>query len=193
MSVTGVMNDTALSGLEAASKSAAFQLMDEDAFRAFYDRTSRPVWVYLARVTGDRQLADDLLQETFYRFFKLGAVYEGEAHRRNSLFCIATNIARDANRRRYRSRQVPLPEDAEETLAVDERIEERFQGSNDLARAMAQLKPIQREMLWLAYALGSSHEEIAEMLGLRNGSIKTLLFRARRKLAVLLQGEGRRA
>ena len=36
--------------------------MDEDTFRAFYDRTSRPLWAYLARITGDRQAADDLLQ-----------------------------------------------------------------------------------------------------------------------------------
>ena len=44
----------------------------------------------------------------------------------------------------------------------------------------------QREMIWLAYALGSSHQEIAEALGLRTGSVKPLLFRARRKLAALL-------
>jgi RNA polymerase sigma-70 factor (ECF subfamily) len=51
---------------------------------------------------------------------------------------------------------------------------------------MAQLKPIQREMLWLAYALGSTHAEIAEIVGVKSGSVKILLFRARRKLAALL-------
>ena len=48
-------------------------VMDEDAFRAFYDRTARGVWAYLARVTGDRQMADDLLQETYYRFLRAAA------------------------------------------------------------------------------------------------------------------------
>jgi len=57
-----------------------------------------------------------------------------------------------------------------------------------LKRALAQLRPAQREMLWLAYAQGSSHEEIAEVLGLTRGSVKALLFRARRKLADLLRG-----
>jgi RNA polymerase sigma-70 factor (ECF subfamily) len=51
---------------------------------------------------------------------------------------------------------------------------------------MSGLKPRERAMLWLAYAEGASHREIAEVLGLGEGSMKTLLFRARRKLAMLL-------
>src|SRR5580698_5979646 len=78
--------------------SAGF-LMDEDTFRAFYERSARGVWAYLARVTGDRQLADDLLQETFYRFLRAAATHDSESHRRNSLYRIATNLARDARRR----------------------------------------------------------------------------------------------
>jgi RNA polymerase sigma-70 factor, ECF subfamily len=188
-----VMNDASLTGVEHETKAhAAHGPMDEDSFRAFYDRTSRAVWVYLARVTGDRQLADDLLQEVFYRFFRANATHADEAHRRNSLFCFATNIARDANRRRFRSGPEPVALDLEENadlLHVDERVAERFEASTDLARAMAQLKPLQREMLWLAYALGSSHAEIAEIVGVRSGSVKILLLRARRKMAALLGGK----
>jgi RNA polymerase sigma-70 factor, ECF subfamily len=51
---------------------------------------------------------------------------------------------------------------------------------------MAKLKPRERDLLWLAYGQGSTHEEIAGSLGLKTGSIKPLLFRARRRLAVLL-------
>jgi RNA polymerase sigma-70 factor (ECF subfamily) len=58
----------------------------------------------------------------------------------------------------------------------------------DVARAIQQLEPMQRELLWLAYAQGVSHDEIAEILGLRSISIRTLLFRARKKLAALLTG-----
>ena len=54
-----LMNDASLSGVHSSADAvAAYGPMDEDTFRAFYDRTSRAVWVYLARVTGDRQLAD---------------------------------------------------------------------------------------------------------------------------------------
>ena len=44
--------------------------MDEQTFRAFYDRTARVLHAYLSRVSGDPQLADDLLQETYYRFLR---------------------------------------------------------------------------------------------------------------------------
>ena len=188
MDFTGVMNDALLAVSGARQKSEARGLMDEETFRAFYERTSRAVWIYLARVTGDRTLADDLLQETYYRFYKAGAAHQDEGHRRNSLFCIATNIARDTHRRNARHPLEPLElnEAAEETVTIDARIAERFEESTDLWRAMAQLKPIQREMLWLAYALGSSHAEIAEIVGVKSGSVKILLFRARRKLATLL-------
>ena len=61
----------------------------------------------------------------------------------------------------------------------------------DLGRAMTHLKPRERDLLWLAYAQGSSHQEIADTLGLKRSSIKLLLFRARRRLAGLLREGGR--
>src|SRR5271168_3037498 len=85
--------------LQALDEARAEFVMDEETFRAFYDRNARGVWAYLARVTGDRQMADDLLQEAFYRFLRADATHDSEAHRRNSLYRIATNLARDARRR----------------------------------------------------------------------------------------------
>ena len=72
--------------------------MDEDAFRAFYDRTSGALWGYLSRISGDRQVADDLLQESYYRLLKSNATFESENHRRNYLYRIATNLVRDSRR-----------------------------------------------------------------------------------------------
>ena len=63
----------------------------------------------------------------------------------------------------------------------------------DLTRAMARLKPRDRAMLWLAYAQGASHREIAEVVGVGQASVKPLLFRARKKLAGLLTRSGRHA
>jgi RNA polymerase sigma-70 factor (ECF subfamily) len=160
-------------------------VMDEESFRAFYERTARGVWAYLARVTGDRQLADDLLQETFYRFLRAAATYDSETHRRNSLYRIATNLARDARRRSLiRAPFSSVGEDIERVpSAHDAGTTER---KTDVTRAMSHLKPQERAMLWLAYAEGASHREIAAVLGLRPASLKPLLFRARRRLATLL-------
>jgi RNA polymerase sigma-70 factor, ECF subfamily len=166
-------------------------LMDETEFRAFYERTARPLWSYLSRLTGDRQQADDLLQDAYYRFCRAGARHESEAHRRNSLFQIATNLARDAARRPERRHPgVPLTDEGDESGPAAEcpgpAPERQAMVRTDLGRAMRHLDPTQRAMLWLAYAQGSSHEEIADILGLRAVSVRTLLLRARRKLAILL-------
>ena len=148
------------------------------------------MWAYLARITGDRSLADDLLQETYYRFLRAERDFASESHRRNYLFRIATNLAHDRHRRGRGITNVPVPdENAPGALADGRDLAAETEQRADLARAMARLKPREREMLWLAYAQGSSHEEIAESLGLRKSSIKILLFRARRRLAAALGGQ----
>jgi RNA polymerase sigma-70 factor (ECF subfamily) len=173
--------------VETVDDALAGFVMDEEAFRAFYDRTARGVWAYLVRVTGDRQQADDLLQETFYRFLRTAATHESEAHRRNSLYRIATNLARDARRRSLVRAPFSLPCNNIERVASggDSSAPER---SADFTRAMSRLNPRERAMLWLAYAEGASHREIADVLGLSPGSLKAMLFRARRKLAAFLEG-----
>lgn len=162
--------------------------MDEETFRAFYERTARGVWAYLARVTGDRQLADDLLQETFYRFIRANAAHDSEAHRRNSLYRIATNLARDARRRSLAQPASSMGGSDIESAPSSDRSA-AAERSADLTRAMSHLEPRERAMLWLAYAEGASHGEIAAVLGLSPGSLKTMLFRARRRLAGLLRGD----
>ena len=170
--------------VDAAGDSDVMLSMDEDAFRLFYERTSRPVWLYLMKMTGDSSAADDLLQETYYRFLRTHRAYESDEHRRNYLYRIATNLARDG-RRQASSRLLALPhqEAAGEPL-IDEHA--RAVGRADLARAMSRLRPRERALLWLAYGQGSSHDEIAGSLGLRKASVKQLLFRARKRLAGLL-------
>ena len=185
------MRDMTLSSLDRLAAAAADDAeetfhMDEDAFRLFYDRTARPVWAYLSRATGDPRQADDLLQETYYRFLRAAAPPAEDAHRRNYLFRIATNLVHDT-RRRPQLDAVQMQDAVEH---ADPRQDDNANGAArrvDLARAMARLKPRERDLLWLAYAQGSSHKEIADVLGLRTSSIKLLLFRARRRLATLLR------
>lgn len=162
--------------------------MDESEFRAFYERTARPLWAYLMRTTGSPDIADDLLQEAYFRFVRAGANYENESHRRNSLFQIATNLMRDSGRRSRKRQQVSLS-DTDESQVEDRKtadLASSTEARTDLAQAMEQLDPIQRQILWLAYVQGDSHDEIASVLGLRSISIRTLLLRARRKLAGIL-------
>jgi len=159
--------------------------MDEDAFTVFYQRTARALWVYLCRVSRDRQLADDLLQETYYRYLKSRRVFESEAHRRHYLFKIATNLVLDG-RRRPRARFAELPSETDPTAPTAADVNEQMVRRAALATAMGRLTARERALLWLAYAQGASHDEISASTGLKVSSVKQLLFRARRRLAALL-------
>ncbi len=183
--MSGDVTFTDVSRAGTLDQSSAAFVMDEDTFRSLYDRTARGVWAYLARVTGDRQLADDLLQETYYRFLRAAASHESESHRRNSLYRIATNLARDSRRRSLIRASFSVSVDDIEAVASSDRAGPPDRNA-DFTRAMSHLKPRERAMLWLAYAEGASHREIADVLGLRPGSLKSMLFRARRRLAALL-------
>ena len=189
------LHDIVLSDVERAGAfddaERTFQ-MTEEAFRLFYEQTARPVWVYLARMTGDDRLADDLLQETYYRFLRTRAEFESDDHRRNYLYRIATNLAYDHRRRPHREEAILDESHANGPLARQADVGERAVLRVDLRRAMDRLKPRERSMLWLAYAQGFSHEEIAKVLGLRTSSLKALLHRARRRLVGLMGPRGER-
>jgi RNA polymerase sigma-70 factor, ECF subfamily len=157
--------------------------MTEDEFRAFYDRTSGALWGYLSRISGNRQLADDLLQESYYRLLKSAVPFEDENHRRNYLYRIATNLVRD----HHRAARPLFAEGVEIGDVAGPETHASAESRQDVRRALGRLKPRERALLWLAYANGSSHAEIADVLGLKTGSIKLLLFRARRKMATALQ------
>jgi RNA polymerase sigma-70 factor (ECF subfamily) len=157
--------------------------MDEQAFQFLYARTARPLRSYLGRVSGDPALADDLLQETYYRFLRARLPAMEEAHRKNYLFRIAANLLRD----HFRSKRVlvPLPE-----LPNGHRTSKEIHLRSDLGRILQELPSRDRSLLWLAYAEGFSHREMAEILGLKEKSIRVMLFRARKTLAAMLRRRG---
>lgn len=164
--------------------------MTEEAFRTFYELTARPVRAYLARLTGDERLADDLLQDTYYRFLRSTTAFESDEHRRRYLYRIATNLVHDHRRRPRIEVPSTITVDAHPAFS-DPHLAERAARRIDLQRAMARLKPRERSMLWLAYALGWSHDEIAASIGVKSGSLKPMLHRARQRLAGLLRNGGR--
>jgi RNA polymerase sigma-70 factor (ECF subfamily) len=159
--------------------------MDSEQFAAFYERSARPLWAYLARVSRDPALADDLTQESYVRFLCATRPEDGEIAARRYLFRIATNLLRDHWRRPRSASIHELPEELFATGCGRAQAESQAM----LGPAMAQLRSRDRQLLWLAYAEGYSHHEIAEITGLASASIRLLLFRARRKMARLLRNE----
>lgn len=160
--------------------------MDTDQFAAFYQRSARPLWAYLARASGDPALADDLMQESYVRFLSAGYAVDGEVAARMLLFRIGSNLLRDHWRR---PRTTPI-DDLPPAQAAARETSSQTDARLTLSPALAQLRPRDRQLLWLAYAENYSHREIAQITGLAAPSIRLLLFRARRQMAQLLHKEG---
>jgi len=167
---------------DAAPAAEAGMRMDEASFRLFYEHSAPRLLAYLLRVSADRALAEDILQEAYCRFLSSKLPQMSEPSQQSYLFRIATNLLRDRWRRR-KGNESPIPENFPEpssgTPSLDRQLE--------LRQAFHQLKLRERQLLWLAYVEGSNHKEIAEATGLRHASVRLLLFRARRKLANLIR------
>ena len=172
--------------IEAGLASRTDELpMDREAFAGFYQRSSPGLRAYLVRVSRNWALAEDLLQESYLRFLCSTRPEGGEVNYRRYLYRIATNLLRDHWRRPGVSCLEDVPE---QFLAIpDSSNQVDLQAALD--PAMAQMRPRDRQLLWLAHAEGYSHREIAEITGLGIASIRLLLFRARRKMARLLRHE----
>jgi len=152
--------------------------VNQDAFRVFYGRTNGQLWAYLLRVSGRRDVADDLLQESYCRFLAARLPEMDAAESRSYLFRIATNLLRD----RWRRRDDPEPVNpAVPSCEVDPETR------TDVRRCFERLKPRDRQLLWLAHVEGFDHKEIARLTGLRVASVRVLLFRARGQLAAALR------
>lgn len=151
--------------------------MTEHDFQRLYDATSGPILGYLIAVSGHRDVAEDLLQETYCRLLARPHSAMDPTDTRRYLFRIATNLLRDRWRR---GETAPYTEPPEPSHAAD------LDTPIDVRAALQTLKPRERELLWLAYVEGMNHHEIAAATGLQSLSVRMLLYRARNKAALLL-------
>ncbi|MEO8276816.1 MAG: sigma-70 family RNA polymerase sigma factor [Thermoanaerobaculia bacterium] len=155
-------------------------------FARFYEATKMALRRYLAAAARDPAVADDLTQEAFLRLYTARIAFADDAHRRNYLFRIGSNLLRDHWRARRRA-TLPLDEAfpaGEPQAAPEPDAAER----RDLLRALDALAPRDRQLLWLAHIEQLSHREIAQVSGLASTSVRVLLFRARQRLAERLKG-----
>ena len=164
------------SSLEHAAPAAT--VLSELAFQRLYDANATSIHSYLLAVSSRRDVADDLLQETFCRLLLHPEIATrlDTLELRRYLFRIATNLLRD----RYRSGDtIPYLDPPEPTTHSDPADSQAT--SLDISRMLRALKPRERELLWLAYVEGMDHAEISSATGLNRLSVRTLLFRARNK------------
>lgn len=175
---------------------------DGAAFRILVERYERPLHAFLVRVTGDANGADDVFQETFIRVLKSIGRYEDGRPFRPWLYTIALNQARNSFRRTRREPRVSIDaalgggaaEGRGATLsdalasAVGSPVEAASQGEAAalVREAVAALTGAGREALVLFYFEGLSYEEVAEVLSIPLGTVKSRIHNALAKLVVVI-------
>ena len=168
----------------------------ERAYRELVRRYERPIFSLLYRMVRDRELAEDLSQETFVKALNAIESYRPEYKFSSWLFKIANNAAIDHLRRRELdtlslegSPHAVTPDAMEATaLQIGDRAEnpldivEAKELGGEIEHAIAQLRPAYRACILLRHVDGRAYEEIAEMLDLPLGTVKTYIHRARNEL-----------
>ena len=167
-----------------AERSSVHERMDEAAFQDFYQQTAPTLRAFLRRASEDAALADDIFQETFYRFLRAQLPVLERRQMKAYLYRTAMSLLSDHWRRLQRERRWSF-----EVLFRKRTVETNPIGG-DVTRLFERLKPQEQALLWLAYVEGFDHREIASALDVKEKSVRVLLFRARRKLAGILTKEG---
>jgi RNA polymerase sigma-70 factor (ECF subfamily) len=170
---------------------------DPAAFAELVRRHGDNVLGYLVRMSGSREQAEDLFQETFKRVHEKAHTLRGNRFR-PWLFSIATRVAIDGMRRRRRLRVVSLNQksdcgdtDGQDLGAValadssfePSQVAVQAEQKEQVRRAIEMLPAQQRATLILAYYQQLSYREVAEVMGCAIGTVKTQMYRALRTLA----------
>ena len=177
--MTGPTMDAAVPAVRVAP-----ELLNEREFHVLYSRIGSSLRAYVARTLGSAANADDIVQETFLRLLLKPVPTRDDEALRAYVFRIASNLVVDHWRARKHEATSDIPERGE--VGRDQALR------LDVSRLFARLKPRERQLVWLAHVEGADHREIAATLGLRSGSIRVLLSRARHRLARLLRDNGHR-
>lgn len=161
---------------------------DRDAFADLVDRHKDAVVSYLTRLTGHRDRAEDLGQETFLRLFRAARGYNEQGYLRAYLFRIATNLVRSEERREKRLRLLLpfLPRNGHQAESATPGLL-RQELHREVEAAVAALPLDYRVPLVLHEIEGWSYVDIAQELGCREGTVKSRIFRGRQRLKEKLE------
>jgi len=164
------------------AKAESAGTLTEGEFELFYLRTANTLHGYLARLSRDTGTAEEVLQEAYIRI--INAPPMDQSQRKAYLYQTATNILRDRWRKQKREQK---------WSELQQTTEERRQEFNlpiDMATIFDRLNAQERAVLWLAHVEELSHREIGAIIGIRERTVRVVVFRAREKAKELLESAG---
>jgi RNA polymerase sigma-70 factor (ECF subfamily) len=168
----------------------------EKAYRELLDRYQRPIFSLVYRMVRDRELAEDLAQETFIKVFNNLQHFNPKYKFSSWIFKIASNLTIDALRKKELdtisvdgSRNAVTTDEVEATRITvesrDENPEELLEAKElgaEIEEAIGRLRAEYRTAILLRHVEGRPYEEIAEIMGIPLGTVKTYIHRARGEL-----------
>jgi RNA polymerase sigma-70 factor (ECF subfamily) len=171
------------------------------ACEALVRRFERPIYNLIARLVQDPGMSEDLTQETFIKMFRALGTFDPQQRFSSWLFRIAHNTAIDYLRQRRlavvtphvdddETERDPLTSIADIAAVSPERAASNRELAAALDAAIDRLRPEYRSAIVLRHQEGLEYDEIAHVLGLPLGTVKTYLHRARRELARHLGAAG---
>lgn len=158
---------------------AAAKAGDTSAFEELVRNFQADIWRLAVHLTGDRGLADDVTQDTFVRAFRFLPRYRGESRFTTWLFTIARNCARDELRRLQRRRKAMEPT-SPETPTTDPFV------AIEVREALAALPDEMREAVVCVDVFGMKYRDVALVLEIPEGTVKSRVHDARSRLAARL-------
>ena len=174
---------------------------DTEAFEALVLEHQNKVYSLALRMVGNEEDARDLAQDAFIRAFSSLSGFRGDSKFSVWLYRLTSNICIDFLRSRAKKRTVSMTwtddegDDAGELEIPDERFSpeaqlERTSMRESVQRGLESLSPQYRQILVLREINGLTYEEIGKVLGIEEGTVKSRIFRARKKLCGFLLKEG---
>lgn len=169
---------------------AAARSGDRSAFEELFRRNQRRVFSTAFNFFGgNRQLAEDISQQAFLKFYLGLKRFRGEARVSTWLYRVTMNLCIDEQKKRKRfsflgdlfDRDEAVPEE------TDEETEVRLEITDEVRKAVAELKPIFRAPLVLKHVEGMSYEEMARVLDISEGTVASRLSRGHKMLAEKLE------
>lgn len=168
----------------------AIKRRDTVAFETLFRRHRQMIYSYVLRFCGNRELAQELLQETFTRIWFGAHLYQGQGKTKNWLFTIARNVTRnEMTRKRYSYRHEEIAADDLRHSQQNHSPEMDIQAvdlRDHLAKALKSLDPDLREVMILKHLQQLTFREIAEMTEIRESTLKSRYRKALTELKPIL-------
>jgi RNA polymerase sigma factor (sigma-70 family) len=160
---------------------------DLDKLGLLFERYKKPLFSFFVSLVRDRELSEDLVQNTFFRIMKYRHLFRGDGDFKSWMFHIARNVKND----QFRKNRV-LPKEQvekwEERIGHNENRDSEWMVESEhhiLATAIDRLPEDRREILMLSKYQEKKYKEIGDLLGCSEGAVKVKVFRALQELKVV--------